>query len=205
MHLAGIFVATSDVAPVREWLHARPARASGSRPNCHPKKCQLNRVKIPGLRLPLSRQPLGVGEPVRPLPLVLAVLLLCLFSQGCNDEENLLAGEGVAIRTILVFDSERKPLWKVSAVLPHPLGTAQYGVVPVNFAQEIPVNGSHPRLLVSGEKISVVVIGSERAFRREGQATGPARFRGGFWESAPLRDRSVEERALAGGRLTGSL
>jgi len=59
MHLAGIFVATSDVAPVREWLHARPARASGSRPNCHLKKCQLNRVKIPPLRAPLSRKPLG--------------------------------------------------------------------------------------------------------------------------------------------------
>jgi hypothetical protein len=59
MHLAGIFVATSDVAPVREWLHARPAGASGSRPNCHLKKCQLNRVKIPPLRAPLSRKPLG--------------------------------------------------------------------------------------------------------------------------------------------------
>src|SRR5437016_12939971 len=77
MHLAGIFVATSDVAPVREWLHARPARASGSRPNCHLKKCQLNRVKI------RSRKQwfLSGFERVRTIPQVWALLAITLAVQ----------------------------------------------------------------------------------------------------------------------------
>ncbi len=62
MRLAWFFVVVSDMSPLRSLSFARPARASGSRPNCRLKKCQLNRVNIPRSASPpspLSRKPFG--------------------------------------------------------------------------------------------------------------------------------------------------
>ena len=125
MHLAGVFVATSDVAPVREWLHARPARASGSRPNCHLKKCQLNRVKIPPLRAPLSRKPLGAGR--HRTVLLLSVLLLTASFLVADDSAIKLLGRWRSLETsrggigsLLAFRKEGIVEYNVGAVVEMP-------------------------------------------------------------------------------------
>ena len=134
--------------------------------------------------------------------LVAATAVGCSFSHGCVDESNLLTTNRAPVKIVVVFDSQLKPLWKLSSPDLVSVKKVRYGVVPSGFVQEIPAEGTQPRPLVTGEAIVVVVITPTDAFRHSGTATGPAKFLGGFWEAGPLRERTLE-RALRGEKITG--
>ena len=55
--LARTFVATTAQTFVRRRANARPASTNTPRHEHHLTECQQNRVNIPGLRLPLTRNP----------------------------------------------------------------------------------------------------------------------------------------------------
>jgi hypothetical protein len=133
--------------------------------------------------------------------LLFATAFGCTFSHGCVDETNFLTTDRAPVKVFIVFDSQLKPLWKLSSSGSVSAKKVRYGVVPPGFVQEVPARGARPRPLVTGEEIVVVVVSPTDAFRHEGMATGPAKFLGGYWEAAPLRERTLE-RALRGEKIT---
>ncbi len=85
--------------------------------------------------------------------LLVATALSCSFSHGCVDESNFLTTGGVQVKTFIVFDSQRQPLWKLSSTSALEVKKVLYGVVPAGFVQEVPAPGDRPRSLIAGEKI----------------------------------------------------
>src|SRR5260370_37333188 len=59
--LLGTSVATTSLDSIRRWVIARPSTTKRPWPEDQRMECQLNRVKIPPLRAPLNRKPLGGG------------------------------------------------------------------------------------------------------------------------------------------------
>ena len=133
--------------------------------------------------------------------ILLATVLSCSFAQGCVDESNFLTTDRAPVKVFIVFDSKLQPLWRLTATGSVSAKKVRYGVVPPGYVQELPASGAQPRPLVTGEEIVVVVVTPTDAFRHAGTATGAAKFLGGYWQAAPLRDRTLE-RALRGERIT---
>ena len=121
----------------------------------------------------------------RPHPLLLLLALLPLA--GCaGDEpparEPLVMFSGPeGFTSFEVRDADQEILWSLVAAEAVPLSELVYGEVPAGFEQRVPVDDRQPRMLITGEPLTLESVTARRSFVHQGFVDHGERFAIDTW------------------------